>query len=1124
MKIRISHRANQDKRDEQNFLLIHGLSSRYAWIFFAILFLSTNLNAESLFQSTPDSAKISLKQGFTGVASKKFSILSQNDTVQASSVPNSAANFSANSKSPDPFDKMDSDRKNFFQTASNSASGFPDTKKSLNGSGTFPLGNAASDNSQSNKPKTRFKRVARVFQYGLSALVSKANYWWSRIRPGAGRRSEEQSSQSISATVGKEPEISQAAQPYSGSAAKESSTIGSLAIGSSTGGSSVASHSSSTASKFPFDIDEGEKGKDECKINVSGTKTFELKQAQVKGDIGHFSSENFSSIPGFRLDQSLHLEVDGNINKNTKVNAILDDKQDQDRRFTVFIDGPQWNFTLGDFKVSMRDTEFVLYDKEIRGIMAVGKPHPKWETMFLFSQSKGVARREQFRGAGQQQEFRLLGRPVVQNSENIFVDGRILNRGTDYIVDYEEGIVKLQPHLLPIEMTSWIVVEYEVTDVSMAFKRNLYGGRVVYKPREGDHIGFSVLREVDATTPKSSDTATSTIPGLISNITSGIASAAIATTASGTASTTASVTPMDHFILAGDAAWRLNHTFSVAGEYSLSIFDPNTESKNSSADQKVYGSAAKFGFLGKNEKLEGEYIFRQVDKDFKLIGRQGGVTQLGERGLVQDIRRQNGRFNYKWDKELSFFGGLEQSETNLSHDPALSNVNFFDRNGGVTFKGSDKSQFEFRWDRQTDKEVASYPVSDRDKDQGTLVLDHEFGHFFFQNKIERVAYNDRDNLASNSQALQFMSTLSSDHWKKFTWATTFSNLTLHDGLSHNQLRSLVNNYTIDANFDPNRVFNARGILQWRNEKDYLVKTTQDDQIADARIRFQPNADFNSQLKYKVENTTKVTRDPSIDPAKYVVPPSLPLQPQNQEEVVERFENPVQKKTLNFSTSYRLGEKGEALFDLKKRDLKDRTKQALLSFNDRYTYELRYFPIKQMKLTAEYEDGVAKNYITPSQLKDSSKRLEAKNEIWEGYIFTARWEDHVEDDLLACANNKDTASKILEFNRVFSQYASLELGLQRNIISYRDPSKEWEERIALTITPSAKSQRYKAFLLNRQISSAVSGTHFEAGLDFSQFIGADTIIDGEVKRVKSSATTTAAGYEATVANAKMVITF
>ena len=99
--------------------------------------------------------------------------------------------------------------------------------------------------------------------------------------------------------------------------------------------------------------DEADHQIEKRNINISGTKTFEMKQAEISGDVGHFSTENYDSYPGFKLDQSLHLEIDGNITENSTVHAVLDDKEDEDRRFTVNIDGPVWKFVMGDFPLAL---------------------------------------------------------------------------------------------------------------------------------------------------------------------------------------------------------------------------------------------------------------------------------------------------------------------------------------------------------------------------------------------------------------------------------------------------------------------------------------------------------------------------------------------------------------------------------------------------------------------------------------------------------------------------------------------------------------------------------------------------------------------------------------------------
>lgn len=839
---------------------------------------------------------------------------------------------------------------------------------------------------------------------------------------------------------------------------------------------------------------EDSKGGKKSNIEISGTKTFEMKKADVTGDIGHFSTENFDSIPGFHLDQSLHLEIDGNITNSASVHAVLDDKDDEDRRFTINIDGPVWKFVMGDFPLQIDGTEFTLFRKEVRGVLAKGSFRKHFKSLFLFSQSKGVARREQFRGAGQQQEFRLLGSPVVQGSERVMIDGKLMVRGSDYLIDYDDGIVKFLPKVLPIEMTSWIVVEYEVSDKTMAFSRNLFGTRQIYTFSKNRELGMTWLREVDSSTPKAGDNASGT------------------------------VTPMQHDIVGTDVKWQIGKGTSVSAETSVSYFDPNKNSEQTEEDKCKTGHAGKISITSKMKKTDAELVLKRVDKNFKLVGREGGVSQLGERGLVNDILTGRAKLGYRMYNDLKLFASGEKSETNLENDPALPSVSFNKADGGFDWNYKPKSRLEVRYLAQTDKEGQTTTASDLEKGEGTAVWDTMIKGVSTQAKLQRTAYVDKYNSASNSTVLQTDLNLGSEVSDKFSWNTAISRIAVDDGLVKNQLRSETRNYSLDMNYEPNRIFTARGIFQWRMEDDYLANSRNNTEIADSRLRFQPNSDIRSQLKYKVENTSKVLRDPNLDAQKYILPPSLPNSTTKKEDVVGRFENPVQKRTMNFTTDYRINSFLQAFLDWRHRDIEDQATKILVSTNDRRNYELRYNPMKKMLVTTVYEQGGSKNSTPKTELKDSLKSVEFRHEFYQGCILDATYEEKNEDDIYASVNDTNTKSKILDFKRSFSRRASLELGLQHNIITSKDPSTEFEKRIAVTLTPFSKSQRYKFFLNQKDISSKTSGTHYEGGVNFSQFIGTDTIIDGEVKKVHSSAGINGTGYDGLVANAKMVITF
>ncbi len=840
--------------------------------------------------------------------------------------------------------------------------------------------------------------------------------------------------------------------------------------------------------------DEADSKIKEKNIRISGTKTFEVKKAEVTGDIGHFSTENYESIPGFKLDQSLHLEIDGNINETSTVHAVLDDKDDEDRRFTINVDGPVWKFVMGDFPLALEDTEFSLFRKEVRGIMAQGSFHDRFRSIFLFSQAKGQARREQFRGAGQQQEFRMSASPIVQNSENVSIDGRKLARGTDYFIDYEDGLIKLLPHILPVEVTSWIVVEYEVSDKSLAFSRNLFGTRQIYSPGQNRHVAVTWLREVDSSAPKSGINASAT------------------------------ATPMQHDLVSADTRWALGNGIAFTGETAFSRLDPNRNSDDAPQDRPMIGHAMRFGVIGKTEKTEGEAAYRKIDSKFKVVGREGGVLELGERGLVNDIMSGRAKLSYMFTDQIKGFLGGEKSETNLENDPTLQAVKFNDLNTGMIWTQGDVSRIEIRGGRQQDRETGPGRRANVIRDTSTAVYDRKFGRLVTQSKINKTTYDDSINVASDSEVLEMSFIMGAKTDNSFAWNAGISRITLDDDQMPDSLRSDTRNYNLDLNFEPSRVFSARGVFQWRHEDDYLANSSARTEIADSQIRYEPTRDLRTQLKYKIENTSKVIRDPDLDPQKYILPPSLPNSEKNKLEIVGRFENPVQKSTANFLTDYRINRYLQAFFDWRRRDLEDQKTKIKVSSNDRQTYELRYTPMEKLMITSEYETGYNRNHEPKTELRDNIKMVQIRNEFYEGYIFDLTYEERDEDDVYTNDNDIFTRSKILGMQRIYNRWATMELGLQQNIVESKDPRKEWEKRLAVILTPFSRNQRYRFFINHKEITAATSGVHYEGGLNFSQFIGTDTIIDGEIKKVHASAGLVGKGYDALVLNAKMVITF
>ena len=830
------------------------------------------------------------------------------------------------------------------------------------------------------------------------------------------------------------------------------------------------------------------------KIDISGTKTFELKKANVKGDISHFLTQNYDCYPGEKLTQSLHLEIDGNIDDYSTVHAVLDDSDDEDRKFTVNVESNGWKVVLGDFPVSLEGSKFALFTKEVRGIMAQGQMSKHWKSTFLYAQSKGLSRREQFRGAGSQQEYRMLASPMVKESEKVYIDGVKLVRGIDYQVDYDESIIKFLPSVLPIEVTRWVVVEYESDDEDNAFTRNMFGMRHEYTHSEGRSVAISWIKELDHSSPKSATD-----------------------NASGT------FNPMEHDVYETDFTWRLNKDFSVNGEYAMSVYDPNRNSGENPEDKSITGHAGSFTFNGKNEKVEAVASYDKVDSNFKTIGREKGVIELGERGLVDDVISSKAKLSYRFDSYWSGFAYAEKSETNLDNDPTKSKINFKEFNGGFIWEKDKTNRFEVRGGRQVDEEKGLEIDSDMAKTTSSMVIDKTIGKLRTQTKGEKTSYKDDINIASDSEIIELSFSMSSEVSEKLFWNAGISRVTVDDEVVRKKHNSETSNYEFTLNYEPNKKVTAKGEFQFRREDNYENNFRSDSKLADSQLTYEPSDDFRTTFKYKVENTSKIVKDTNLDHTIIVGPTSI------DEDVLERynttyFEKPVEKVTINSTTDYKMSKNLSAYIDWRRRDVNNKTNGATISKTDRSSYELRYTPVDKISFTTEYERGYSANNDSVSELRDWLKSFQLRYEFTSGYILDATYEETDEDDTYNDNEDEYKKSKILELQRPVNNRVTLEFGLQHDdILSYK-PSKEFDKRFAVTLTPSSKNQRYRFFLSHKDIDAEIKGKYYEGGVTFSQFIGTDTMIDGEIKKVHSSATNSGNGYDSVICNAKVVVTF
>ncbi|MEW6041177.1 MAG: hypothetical protein AB1633_06615, partial [Elusimicrobiota bacterium] len=213
-------------------------------------------------------------------------------------------------------------------------------------------------------------------------------------------------------------------------------------------------------------------------ISVSGSKTISI---------------SMGSNSALGLNQSLDVNISGDIARDVTINAILTDQnvpiepegttrslQELDQ-VLIEIESRHFKIALGDCFLNFEDSKFLDYSRKIQGA-TIRYNDVKRNVLIAGAIERGEYNVFTFNGEEQKQgPYRLKSREgsenivVIAGTEKVWVNGKPQRRGenNDYIIEYNEGQIFFTINR-PIREEDYITVEYEYT--VQAYERSIIGG------------------------------------------------------------------------------------------------------------------------------------------------------------------------------------------------------------------------------------------------------------------------------------------------------------------------------------------------------------------------------------------------------------------------------------------------------------------------------------------------------------------------------------------------------------------------------------------------------------------------------------------------------------------------
>ncbi len=234
---------------------------------------------------------------------------------------------------------------------------------------------------------------------------------------------------------------------------------------------------------------------DSSRLDISGSKTFSL---------------SFSETGDTDLLQSLYVNLSGEISKDVRINAQLSDSQSKlspegdskelsslDQVF-VRVYGKKWELGMGDLDLQYDNSRYLNYQTKLEGISA--SYTAEHEVFAAFSAASGKRAFMQISIIdGKQGPYYLTANSsqrsfiVIAGTEQIYLDGKLMERGSDYYIDYSDGSVMFRRTVSSLNsVNAW----FEYSDEN--YKQSNYYSSSKLNLLPGLSISHHMIHQVDA--------------------------------------------------------------------------------------------------------------------------------------------------------------------------------------------------------------------------------------------------------------------------------------------------------------------------------------------------------------------------------------------------------------------------------------------------------------------------------------------------------------------------------------------------------------------------------------------------------------------------------------------------
>ncbi len=233
------------------------------------------------------------------------------------------------------------------------------------------------------------------------------------------------------------------------------------------------------------------------KITARGSNTVSLRWDNVSGNAAAYQDQQYYGRGSNGVYDQTNINIDATMFKYFHYSTTIDNSlfaNPNNNKVKMDYNTASTRVEWGDINVGFQGNSLVDFNRYLSGVKISDNWSKQFHTSVLFSQTKAETKTITIPGNNTSGPYFVYAGQIVEGSDQIRIDNKVMQRGTDYTLDLMTGELNFSSGIIVLSSQT-IAVSFETQGYNQS-QGSIYGIRADYAPTSGTKFGVTYLTEI----------------------------------------------------------------------------------------------------------------------------------------------------------------------------------------------------------------------------------------------------------------------------------------------------------------------------------------------------------------------------------------------------------------------------------------------------------------------------------------------------------------------------------------------------------------------------------------------------------------------------------------------------